>query len=52
MFGAFHILLAYFATLGYLIDCSGGSEILTEADVLAPGSVNGFLKGNHYNRCK
>jgi hypothetical protein len=51
-FGAFHICLAYFGCLGYFLDGSGGPNILTETDVLAPGSLNGFLLGKHYNRCK
>lgn len=49
-FGPFHICLAYFGALGYIIESSGGPEILTETDVLAPGSLNGFLSGRHYNR--
>jgi len=49
-FGHFHIILAYFACLGHYVDGSGGAEILTETDVLAGGSVNGFLNGKHYNR--
>jgi len=49
-FGAFHILLAYFACLGHLLDGSGGPDILTESEVLAGGSLNGFLSGKHYNR--
>jgi len=49
-FGAFHILLAFFASLGYLLDGSGGPDILTETEVLAAGSLNGFLSGKHYNR--
>ena len=51
-FGAFHICLAYFGCLGYFLNGSGGPNILTENDVLAPGSLNGFLLGKHYNRCK
>ena len=49
-FGPFHITLAYFGALGYLIDGSGGPEILVESGVLASGSLNGFLSGKHYNR--
>ena len=51
-FGPFHISLAFFRALGYLIDSSGGPEMLTESGLLATGSLNGFLSGNHYNRCK
>ena len=49
-FGHFHICLAYFGALGHFIENSGGPEILTESDVLASGSLNGFLSGKHYNR--
>lgn len=49
-FGPFHISLAFFGALGYLIDSSGGPEVLTESGVLASGSLNGFLSGKHYNR--
>lgn len=34
------------------IDGSGGDIILTDSEVLAAGSLNGFLNGKHYNRCK
>ena len=49
-FVPFHICMAYFAVLGHMVDASGGPEVLTESDVLAPGSLNGFLAGKHYNR--
>ncbi len=49
-FGPFHTMLAYFGSLGWFIDGSGGPYILIESGVLAPGSLNGFLKGKHYNR--
>ena len=51
-FGAFHICLAFFGALGHLLDGSGGPNILTESDVLAPGSLDEFLLGKHYNHCK
>ena len=51
-FGPFHIMMSYFGSVGYLIDSSGGPEILVDADVLASGSLTGFLKGKHFNRCK
>ena len=51
-FGPFHIMMSYFGSVGYLIDSSGGPEILVDADVLASGSITGFLKGKHFNRCK
>ena len=51
-FGTFHTYMAYFACLGYILESSGGPEILCGADVLASGSVRGFLAGKHFNRCK
>ena len=49
-FGPFHICLAYFGALGHFIGSSGGPEILTECEILASGSLTGFLSGKHYNR--
>ena len=49
-FGAFHIEMAYFGAVGFFLDGSGGPTILTDAEVLAPGSLNGFILGKHYNR--
>jgi len=48
-FGQFHILMKYCAELGHIIDGSDSPDILTETEVLAPGSLNGFLSGKHYN---
>lgn len=50
--GSFHIEMAFFKALGKLVAESGGPAMLTESDVLAPGSLNGFLTGKHFNRCK
>ena len=33
--------MAYFTVLGSLIDWSGGPAVLTESDILAPGSPGG-----------
>ena len=49
-FGPFHIEMAFFASIGYILEASGGPHILMDADVLASGSLNGFLQGKHYNR--
>jgi hypothetical protein len=35
-FGQFYILMTYFACLGHIVDGSGGPDILTETEVLAP----------------
>ena len=52
MLGPFHIEMAFFKAIGKLIDSSGGPEMLTDTDVLSSGSLNGFLSGKHFNRCK
>lgn len=50
--GIFHVLLAYFKAIGKFIDGSGICEALVDAGLLASGSVNGFISGKHFNRCK
>lgn len=52
MFGAFHIMMAYFSAVGFYIDGSGGDTIMLDSEVLASGSLQGFLSGKHFNRCK
>ena len=51
-FGAFHICMAYFNVLGYIIESSGCTDVLCSAEVLAQGSVRGFIAGKHFNRCR
>ena len=51
MLGNFHIELAFYGAVGTLINESGIEFILTEADILAEGSMMGFIKGKFYNRC-
>ena len=50
--GLFHIELAFFSAGGKIISESGASHFLNECEVLKKGSLNGFTKGKHYNRCK
>lgn len=50
--GAFHIQMAFFKAIGKYIDACGITDILVQAEVLAEGSVNGFLSSKHFNRCK
>ena len=50
--GVFHLQMSFFKALGKVVDYSGGPEILTETDVLAPGSLKGFISGKNFNRCK
>lgn len=51
LLGNFHVELAFYGALGTLISDSGIEFVLSEADVLAEGSVQGFIKGKFYNRC-
>jgi len=44
--------MAYFGAIVYILEESGVPQILTDTEVVAPGSLNGFLSGKHYNRCK
>ena len=37
----------YFASLAYIVESSGGPEVFCISDVLASGSVRGFLAGKH-----
>ena len=50
--GAFHIELSFFSVLGKYIAESGGPYILDEAKVIEKGSLNGFIMGKNYDRCK
>ena len=52
MFDAFHIEGSIFSAIGKLIEGYGGPYLPIESDVLAPGSINRFLKGKMYNRCR
>ncbi|CAH1110603.1 unnamed protein product [Psylliodes chrysocephalus] len=50
--GPFHIMMSYFKTIGkFLVDC-GLTNIMVQSNLLASGSVGGFLEGKHFNRCK
>ena len=51
-FGAFHICMAHLSSLGDIIESSGCTDILCSAEVLAHGSVRGFIVGKHFNRCR
>ena len=51
MLGNFHIELAYYGALGAFVDGSGITALLNDSEVLAEGSVLGFLKGKFYIRC-
>lgn len=50
--GTFHVMMAYFKAVGKFIDNCGLTNIMENADILASGSVNCFINGKHFNRCK
>lgn len=50
--GAFHTMMSYFKALGKFIDECGLTHMMVESNLLASGSVNGFISGKHFNRCK
>ena len=44
--------MAFFRAIGKYIEDSGEAYILGEAGVIAEGSLNGYINGTHFNRCK
>lgn len=51
-FGPFYIMLSYMQAIGKFISGSGLTNILIDSEILASGSINSFLSGKHFNRCK
>lgn len=51
MMGNFHIELAFYGATITIIRKSGLEFIQIEAEVLAEGSMMGFIKGKFYSRC-
>ncbi|XP_071577048.1 uncharacterized protein [Temnothorax nylanderi] len=49
---AFHIIMAYFKAVGKFINGCGITNMLVDTGILAQGSVNGFILGSHFNRCR
>ena len=52
LLGNFHLEMAFYGAMGTFISESGITSILIETEVLAQGSLMGFLKGKFYNRCR
>lgn len=50
--GSFHIMMAFFKAIGKFIEGCGLTTIMVDSEILASGSVNSFLTGKHFNRCK
>lgn len=51
-FGSFHIMLSFMKAIGKFISGSGLTNILIDSEILASGSINSFLSGKHFNRCR
>ncbi|CAF4952709.1 unnamed protein product [Pieris macdunnoughi] len=51
-FGSFHIMMAYFKAVGKFIDGCGITNVMLNSEILASGSINSFITGKHFNRCK
>ena len=51
-FGQFHIIGSMLSSLGRIIEGSGGPYVFIEASIIAPCSMNKFLKGKMFNRCR
>ena len=43
-------MLSFLAVIGKRFQDCGLQDILIEANIVAPGSMNGVLTGHHYNR--
>ena len=50
--GTFHIQMSFFKAVGKYIAESGGPHMLIESHVLAEGSLNVFLNGKAFERCR
>ena len=45
-------MLAFFKALGKFVDNNGLTNRMSNSEILASGSVTGFIQGKHFNRCK
>lgn len=45
-------MMAYLKALGKVINDCSLSDIMVEFNLQKGGSLNGFLEGKHFNRCK
>ena len=50
LMGSFHTVCAYLRVIGKKVTGSGFEDILSEAALITPGSLNGVLTGKQYNR--
>ena len=50
LIGSFHTIINYLSMIGHRMAGSGYSEILTEANLITSGCLNGVLSGNSYSK--
>jgi hypothetical protein len=48
--GDFHTTLSFLSTIGKRFQNSGFEDIVIEAGIVAPSSIDGVMSGHHYNR--
>ena len=51
-FCQFHTILSLFLLIGKVLEGSGATFFLSEAKIIAGGSINKFLKRKSYNHCR
>ena len=51
-FVQFHTLLSLFSSISKILEESGATYLLSEAKIIAGGSINKFLKEKSLNRCR
>jgi hypothetical protein len=52
MFGGLHLEMALWCTMGDLLEGSGWTTVLTEAEVASSGIAQAFLKASHLTRTR
>ena len=52
LFGGLHLEMAMWSTVGDLLDGSGWTTILTEAEVASSGIAQSLLKASHLTRTR
>ena len=51
-FGQFHTILSLLLSISKILEGSGAAYLLSEAKIIAGGSIDKFLRGKSYNRCR
>ena len=52
MLGGLHLEMAFWNTLGDLLDGSGWTTALAEADIASSGVADSFLKASHLTKTR